>query len=78
MGNSLLSFNYDDVPADAVSYELDRMGICTRAGLHCAPLAHEKLGTVDKGTVRLSFSYLNKKSELDRLYKALKFIKNAY
>ena len=78
IGNSLLSFNYDDIPSDVISYELDRMGICTRAGLHCAPLAHEKLGTLSKGTVRLSFSHFNKKCELVKLYKALKFIKKAY
>lgn len=32
-------------------------GIALRAGLHCAPLAHESAGTVDTGTVRLSFGY---------------------
>ena len=29
--------------------------IAVRAGLHCAPLAHESAGTIDTGTVRLSF-----------------------
>ena len=32
-------------------------GIAVRAGLHCAPLAHESAGTVDTGTVRISFGY---------------------
>ncbi len=32
-------------------------GIALRAGLHCAPLAHESTGTLDTGTVRLSFGY---------------------
>lgn len=33
-------------------------GIAVRAGLHCAPLAHESAGTLDCGTVRLSASAL--------------------
>lgn len=34
---------------------LAREGIAVRAGLHCAPLAHESAGTLDTGTVRVSF-----------------------
>ena len=30
-------------------------GIAVRAGLHCAPLAHESAGTLETGTVRISF-----------------------
>ena len=36
---------------------LGKQGIALRAGLHCAPLAHESAGTLDTGTVRLSFGY---------------------
>ena len=32
-----------------------RHGIAVRAGLHCAPLAHRSAGTLDTGTVRVSF-----------------------
>ena len=32
-------------------------GVALRAGLHCAPLAHESAGTVDTGTVRASFGW---------------------
>ena len=35
--------------------KLGRRGICVRAGLHCAALAHESAGTLDTGTVRVSF-----------------------
>ena len=35
--------------------KLAQMGIAVRAGLHCAPLAHESAGTLDTGTVRISF-----------------------
>lgn len=34
---------------------LAERGICIRAGLHCAPLAHESAGTLETGTVRVSF-----------------------
>ena len=36
---------------------LARRGIALRAGLHCAPLAHESAGTLDSGTVRVSFGW---------------------
>ena len=34
---------------------LAKGGIAVRAGLHCAPLAHESAGTLEWGTVRVSF-----------------------
>lgn len=34
---------------------LAKQGVAVRAGLHCAPLAHESAGTLDTGTVRVSF-----------------------
>ena len=36
---------------------LARQGIAVRAGLHCAPYAHESAGTLASGTVRVSFGY---------------------
>ncbi len=36
---------------------LGRQGIALRAGLHCAPLAHESAGTLERGTVRISFGH---------------------
>lgn len=32
-------------------------GIALRSGLHCAPLAHESAGTLDTGTLRISFGH---------------------
>ncbi len=46
--------------------------ICVRAGLHCAPLAHETLGTLDEGgTVRFSFGIYNTKKEIDKALEAI-------
>lgn len=36
---------------------LAQNGIAVRSGLHCAPLAHESAGTLETGTVRVSFGY---------------------
>ena len=36
---------------------LAHRGIAVRAGLHCAPLAHESAGTLETGTVRVSFGH---------------------
>ena len=33
------------------------LGFALRAGLHCAPLAHESAGTLETGTVRVSFGH---------------------
>ena len=40
-------------------------GIATRAGAHCAPLAHQALGTEKQGAVRFSFSWFNTEEEAD-------------
>jgi len=37
--------------------KLAQRGIGVRAGLHCAPLAHESAGTLETGTVRVCFGY---------------------
>jgi len=36
---------------------LAKRGIAVRAGLHCAPFAHESAGTLETGTVRVSFGH---------------------
>jgi len=39
------------------AWQLARRDIAVRAGLHCAPLAHESAGTLETGTVRISFGH---------------------
>lgn len=73
-GVGIISFNFGDSPSSYIASRLDENGICTRSGLHCAPSIHKKLGTLQQGVVRLSFSYLNNLYELDRFYKAMKSI----
>ena len=45
------------VDCEEAAENLARQGIAVRAGLHCAPYAHESAGTVQSGTVRVSFGY---------------------
>lgn len=73
-----VTFNYRSVPSSVIAAELDRRGICTRAGLHCAPSAHRLIGTSVTGAVRASLSYLNRESEIDLLYGALSEIAAIY
>ena len=49
-------------------------GIATRAGSHCAPLLHQRFGTVDRGMVRFSFSYFNTQDEIRRGVEAIKSV----
>ncbi|MBQ4071746.1 MAG: aminotransferase class V-fold PLP-dependent enzyme [Clostridia bacterium] len=70
----VICFNIGQVPSEKCARKLSDVGICTRAGLHCAPLAHEKIGTLKSGCVRISLSYFNTERELDKLYRALRKI----
>jgi len=45
--------------------------IAVRTGLHCAPLAHEALGTAPEGSVRLGFGAFNTMEQVDRVLEAL-------
>ena len=73
-GNGLVSFNISSMSSSLVASMLDRDGICVRGGLHCAPSVHTKLGTMNQGAVRASLSYLNQRSDVDKLYSAIRDI----
>lgn len=49
---------------------LAEQGIAVRAGLHCAPFAHESAGTLDTGTVRVSFGYDAQNAQTDAFLRA--------
>jgi len=63
MDNAELAFRLDD-----------EYGIQTRVGLHCAPSAHQTLGTYPAGTVRFSFGYRNTPEEIETALQALQSI----
>lgn len=52
-----------------------RCGIALRAGLHCAPLAHESVGTLETGTLRISFGHDANPQQTRHLLQAARFLK---
>ena len=62
----VLSFQIDGMDCEAVGEALGARGIAVRAGLHCAPLAHQSAGTLEAGTVRASVSAFNTPREVER------------
>ena len=62
------------VSSDTAGSIFDRCGISVRTGLHCAPLAHQFLGTYPAGTIRFSVSYFTSESDFIELEAALDYI----
>lgn len=75
----VISFNFKGIESHKTSNLLSEKGIAVRAGLHCAPLAHKYMNTLNFGAVRISTSVFNKSEETDALKKVLNsenFLKN--
>ena len=53
---AVLSCVFPNFNCEELAFRLGEKEICVRAGLHCAPFAHQSAGTDKTGTVRLSFS----------------------
>ena len=67
----VLSFVPLKKDVEEVGTSLAEQGIAVRTGLHCASFAHKSAGTLDTGTVRVSFSDFNTRSEVYRLLAVL-------
>ena len=73
--NGIILFNIDKFSSgDVCDILSQKFGICARGGLHCAPLAHEYLGTQKSGAVRFSIGNNNNFFQIIKTYKALKLI----
>ena len=69
---AVLSFTVEGIDSNVAALWLEeKAGIICRAGLHCAPWAHEALGTLETGTIRLSPGYFNTDAEIEAAIKAL-------
>lgn len=68
----VLSFNVYGSTSTEVSQYLNGKGIAVRGGLHCAPLAHRQIGTLERGAVRISVAAFNTLAEAANLIKAIK------
>jgi cysteine desulfurase family protein len=75
--SGIASFISVKVDASEISFRLDReYGIAVRAGMHCTPLAHESMGTLQTGAVRASVGVDTTIAEVDALIEAVKSICN--
>ncbi len=63
----VLSVRHERVGSEELGAALGALGVCVRAGLHCAPYAHESTGTLETGTVRMSVSPFNTAQEIRRV-----------
>ena len=72
---AVIAVNIKDLDSGEVTFRLDReFGIATRSGIHCAPLAHKSIGTLEQGAVRFSLGYFTTKEEVEEAIKAIKVI----
>lgn len=71
----VVSFNLKNYDSAELSYLLDEeYGIVTRGGLHCAPLIHQRLGTLKQGAVRISLSAFTTEEEIQIVLQAVQAI----
>jgi cysteine desulfurase family protein len=70
---NILSFTMRGKDNGELAAWLDRThGIMVRAGLHCAPAAHQRLETHPSGTVRVGIGPFNTEADIDALIAAVK------
>ncbi|MBC8015931.1 MAG: aminotransferase class V-fold PLP-dependent enzyme [Sporomusaceae bacterium] len=69
---AVLSFTIGEMDSAQISFLLEReFGIVTRAGLHCTPLAHQTIGTLQQGTCRLSPGFFNTEGEMEAVIRGI-------
>ena len=68
----VLSFRAAGRDCEELGEALGSREIALRAGLHCAPLAHETAGTLETGTLRASVSAFNTGREIDKFLQVIR------
>lgn len=67
----VLSFNLAGLDSEQTADRLNKKGFALRGGLHCAPLAHKKFGTIERGCARLSLGVFNTGEHAEKFVKAV-------
>lgn len=70
----IVSCLIDEISSDSAGSVFDQQGIALRTGLHCAPLAHQFIGTYPAGTIRFSVNYFTSEQDFEELRNALDYI----
>lgn len=71
----VISLDFPGKDNGEISYLLEQdYGILTRCGLHCAPSAHQTLGTFPRGTVRFSVGYGTTEEDVDAALNAVQIL----
>jgi cysteine desulfurase / selenocysteine lyase len=69
---AVLAANIDGIhPEDAGAILDGDFNISVRVGLHCAPLVHEDLGTLNRGAIRFSPGIFNTPEDIDHAVRAM-------
>ena len=70
----VLSFNIEGMDSEQAASLLSRHHVAVRAGLHCAPLAHETYGTEETGTIRVVPSVFTQPRQIEAFSEIVKKI----
>lgn len=69
---AVVSFTIGEMDSRLLAHRLDlEFGIACRAGLHCAPWAHQSIGTTKTGVIRFSPGYFNTVDEMTQAVAAI-------
>ncbi|MDO8657319.1 MAG: SufS family cysteine desulfurase [Candidatus Levybacteria bacterium] len=74
--SGVISFNITGIHPHDIAQILGDMGICIRAGMHCAMPLHTRLGVA--ATARASFYIYNEKEDVDKLIEGIKKVKKIF
>ncbi|HNT44121.1 MAG TPA: aminotransferase class V-fold PLP-dependent enzyme, partial [Syntrophorhabdaceae bacterium] len=65
------AFNIKGLLPSDVGYELNRRSMYVRIGLHCAPMAHQTVGTFPNGSLRASPGYFTQEDDIRAFIEAV-------
>lgn len=69
-----ICFNIKNMSSSEIVRLLDEHDICVRGGIHCAILAHQTIGTVETGAVRVSLNAFNSAEEIEEFIEIIEEI----
>ena len=72
----VVSFNIDGVYSENLVAKLNKYWIMTRGGLHCSPLAHTTMNTIENGTVRVVPGAFNTINDINYLLNVIRKLTN--